>query len=160
MRIRPSADGGAAPRSYRRFSLRAVIVAASWLGVVIGVFVIWPNAYVLIAGAAPVIFFTPTTNSMIIAYRTAVVPDRLQGRVTSVARSLALLGLPLGPLVAAAFAAAAVGDVTTVAWVLLAHITVCVGVLAVCAARIAGVPARGLAAALSPIPRDVRASAN
>jgi MFS family permease len=47
-----------------------------------------------------VIFFTPTTNSMIIAYRTAVVPDRLQGRVTSVARSLALLGLPLGPLVA------------------------------------------------------------
>ena len=57
----------------------------------------------------------------------------------------------LGPLVAAAFAAAAVGDVTTVAWVLLAHMTVCVGVLAVCAARIAGVPARGLAAALSPI---------
>ncbi len=90
----------AAPRFYRRFSLRAVIVAASWLGVVIAVFVIWPNPYVLVAGAAPVIFFTPTTNSMIIAYRTAVVPDRLQGRVTSVARSLALLGLPLGPLVA------------------------------------------------------------
>jgi predicted MFS family arabinose efflux permease len=90
----------APPRFYRRFSLRPVIVAASWLGVVIAVFVIWPTPYALLAGAAPVIFFTPTTNSMIIAYRTTVVPDRLQGRVTSVARSLALLGLPLGPLVA------------------------------------------------------------
>ncbi len=90
----------AAPRLYRRLSMRAVIVAASWLGVTIAACVIWPNPYALVAAAAPVVFFTPTTNAMIIAYRTAVVPDRLQGRVTSVARSLALLGLPLGPLVA------------------------------------------------------------
>jgi MFS family permease len=37
---------------------------------------------------------------MIIGYRVAIVPDRLQGRVNSVARSLALLALPLGPVVA------------------------------------------------------------
>jgi hypothetical protein len=90
----------AAPRFYRRLSLRTVVISASWLGVVLGVFVLKPNVYVLMAASAPVIFFTPTTNSMIIAYRTAVVPDRLQGRVTSVARSLALAGLPLGPLAA------------------------------------------------------------
>jgi hypothetical protein len=30
----------------------------------------------------------------------AIVPDRLQGRVNSVARSLALLAFPLGPVVA------------------------------------------------------------
>jgi MFS family permease len=37
---------------------------------------------------------------MIIGYRVAMVPDRLQGRVNSVARSLALVALPLGPVVA------------------------------------------------------------
>ena len=58
--------------------------------------------------------------------------------------------ISLGPLVAAAFAAAALGGITTVAWALLAHMTVCVGVLAVCAARIAGVSAERLATALAP----------
>lgn len=48
---------------------------------------------------APFILFNPTVNAMIIGYRVAIVPDRLQGRVNSVARSLALLGLPLGPVV-------------------------------------------------------------
>jgi len=37
---------------------------------------------------------------MVIGYRVAIVPDRLQGRVNSVARSLALLAFPLGPVVA------------------------------------------------------------
>jgi hypothetical protein len=36
----------------------------------------------------------------VIGYRVAIVPDRLQGRVNSVARSLALLAFPLGPVVA------------------------------------------------------------
>ena len=35
---------------------------------------------------------------MIIGYRVAVVPDRLTGRVNSVARTIALCGMPLGPL--------------------------------------------------------------
>jgi ABC-type molybdate transport system permease subunit len=46
------------------------------------------------------VFFGPTLNAMIIGYRVAMVPDRLQGRVNSVARSLALVALPLGPVVA------------------------------------------------------------
>ena len=37
-------------------------------------------------------------NAVIIGYRVAVVPDRLTGRVNSVARTIALCGMPLGPL--------------------------------------------------------------
>ena len=44
--------------------------------------------------------FLATVNAMVIGYRVAIVPDRLQGRVNSVARSLALLAFPLGPVVA------------------------------------------------------------
>ena len=82
--------------------MRTVIVATEWLAVGVGAYVIWPNAFVLVAGCVPCFFLNPTLNAMIIGYRTALVPDRLQGRVTSVARSLALLGLPLGPVVAGA----------------------------------------------------------
>ena len=39
-------------------------------------------------------------NAIIIGYRVAVVPDRLTGRVNSVARTIALCGMPLGPLAA------------------------------------------------------------
>ena len=57
------------------------------------------RVFVLVAGTIPISFLGPTLNAMIIGYRVAIVPDRLQGRVNSVARSLALLALPLGPVV-------------------------------------------------------------
>jgi MFS family permease len=90
----------AAPRLMRTFSMRAVIIGNMWLVVPIAAFLGRPNAFVLVAGAIPMCFFNPTLNAMIIGYRVAIVPDRLQGRVNSVARSLALLALPLGPVVA------------------------------------------------------------
>jgi MFS family permease len=90
----------AAPWFQRRLTMRAVIVTVQWLAVGVGAYLIWPNVFVLVAASAPCFFLNPTLNAMIIGYRTALVPDRLQGRVTSVARSLALLGLPLGPVVA------------------------------------------------------------
>jgi hypothetical protein len=95
----------AAPRFQRLLTMRAVLITTEWLALGVGAFVIWPNVFVLVAGAVPCFFLTPTLNAMIIGYRTALVPDRLQGRVTSVARSLALLGLPLGPVVAGALLA-------------------------------------------------------
>lgn len=85
--------------------MRTVLVTTEWLALSVGAFLIWPNPFVLVAGAAPCVFLNPTLNAMIIGYRTALVPDRLQGRVTSVARSLTLLGLPLGPVVAGALLA-------------------------------------------------------
>lgn len=90
----------AAPRFLRLLPMRAVLVLAAWLAVGIVGFVIEPNVFVLVAGTAPFIFFNPTVNAMVIGYRVAIVPDRLQGRVNSVARSLALLAFPLGPVVA------------------------------------------------------------
>jgi MFS family permease len=90
----------AAPRFLRLLPMRAVLVLSAWLSVGIVAFVIEPNVFVLVAGTAPLIFFNPTVNAMVIGYRVAIVPDRLQGRVNSVARSLALLAFPLGPVVA------------------------------------------------------------
>jgi MFS family permease len=90
----------AAPRFLRLLPMRAVLVLSAWLAVGIVAFVIVPNVFVLVAGTAPLIFFNPTVNAMVIGYRVAIVPDRLQGRVNSVARSLALLAFPLGPVVA------------------------------------------------------------
>ena len=90
----------AAPRFLRLLPMRAVLVLSAWLALGIVAFVIKPNVFVLVAGTAPLIFFNPTVNAMVIGYRVAIVPDRLQGRVNSVARSLALLAFPLGPVVA------------------------------------------------------------
>jgi hypothetical protein len=90
----------AAPRFLRLLPMRTVLVLSAWLALGLVAFVIEPNVFVLVAGTAPLIFFNPTVNAMVIGYRVAIVPDRLQGRVNSVARSLALLAFPLGPVVA------------------------------------------------------------
>jgi len=117
----------AAPRLHRLLSMRTAIVGSAWLALGIGVFLIWPNVFVLVAGAAPLLFVNPTVNAMIIGYRVAIVPDRLQGRVNSVARSLALVGLPLGPVVAGVLLASFSARTTVaflLAWfVLLAVVT-------------------------------------
>jgi MFS transporter len=90
----------AAPRFLRLLPMRTVLVLAAWLSLGIVAFVAEPNVIVLVAGTGPLIFFNPTVNAMVIGYRVAIVPDRLQGRVNSVARSLALLAFPLGPVAA------------------------------------------------------------
>lgn len=90
----------AAPRLMRIFSMRTVIIGNMWLAVPLAAFLAKPDVFVLVASSIPFSFFNPTLNAMIIGYRVAIVPDRLQGRVNSVARSLALLALPLGPVVA------------------------------------------------------------
>jgi len=87
-------------RFLRLLPMRSVLVLAAWLALGLVAFVVEPNVVVLVAGTAPLIFFNPTVNAMVIGYRVALVPDRLQGRVNSVARSLALLAYPLGPVVA------------------------------------------------------------
>lgn len=87
------------PRLQRLLSMRAILLVTFWIGLGIGVYVLEPNVWLLVAGAAPLALVNPTLNAVVIGYRVAVVPDRLQGRVNSVARLLAQLGAPLGPLV-------------------------------------------------------------
>jgi len=90
----------AAPRITRLLSMRALVVVNLWLNLAIVAFVIVPSAYVLLGAVIPVAFFIPAGNAAIIGYRTAVTPDHLIGRVSSVARNIALLAQPLGPLAA------------------------------------------------------------
>jgi MFS family permease len=117
----------AAPRFLRLLPMRAVLVLSAWLAVGLVAFVIEPNVFVLVAGTAPLIFFNPTVNAMVIGYRVAIVPDRLQGRVNSVARSLALLAFPLGPVVAglllASYSARTTAALVLAGFVILAIVT-------------------------------------
>ncbi len=89
-----------APFISRLLSMRAIVLLNMWIAGAIGAFVVWPSVWVLLVSNLPTAFVLPALNSVVIGYRTAVTPDRLIGRVSSVARNLALLGQPLGPLVA------------------------------------------------------------
>ena len=80
--------------------MRTIVVGSFWLQLGIAAFVVRPSIYVLLVGAIPAAFFGPSVNAIVIGYRVAVVPDRLTGRVNSVARTIALCGAPLGPLAA------------------------------------------------------------
>jgi MFS family permease len=88
------------PYFQRRLSMRTIVLAGFWLQLGIVAFVVEPNVYVLLAGWLPAAVFLPTGNSTVIGYRVAVVPDHLTSRVNGVARTIALSGLPLGPLAA------------------------------------------------------------
>ena len=105
----------AAPLFQRLFSMRTIVVGNFWIVLAVVAFVLDPSVYVLLAGALPLAFFNPTLNSVVIGYRIAVVPDRLVGRVNSVARNMALLAQPLGPL-AAGFLLGSVSARATVAF--------------------------------------------
>jgi MFS family permease len=89
-----------APRLQRRLSMKTIVLTSFWVQLGIAAFVVKPNVYVLVAGTVPMALLLPTANSTVIGYRVAVVPDRLTSRVNGVARTIALSGLPLGPLVA------------------------------------------------------------
>jgi predicted MFS family arabinose efflux permease len=88
----------ASPRLQRRLSMRTFIVVGIWLQLFIAAFVLKPSIYVLLVASLPAAFIGPSVAAVVIGYRVAVVPDRLTGRVNSVARTIALCGLPLGPL--------------------------------------------------------------
>jgi MFS family permease len=92
------AGSAASPRLQKRFSMRQFVVGGFWLQLSIVAFVVKPSIYVLLGGTIPAAFLGPSVNAVVIGYRVAVVPDRLTGRVNSVARTIALLGMPLGPL--------------------------------------------------------------
>ena len=95
-----------APHAARRLSMRTIMLLNQWLN---GLFVLYlavPSPYVLVACVLPVAFVSPWLNAVVIGYRTAVTPDHLVGRVSSVARNIALLAQPLGPLAAGLLLAA------------------------------------------------------
>jgi len=90
----------AAPRVQRFLSMRTIVLESFWVQLGIVAFVFKPSVYVLLVGAIPAALSFPSVNAIVIGYRVAVVPDRLTGRVNSVARTIALCGAPFGPLAA------------------------------------------------------------
>jgi MFS family permease len=84
----------------RRLPVRGVLLLELWTWVGCGLFVIWPNVYVLTASILPTALAIPSTDSVVHSYRFAMTPDRLIGRVASVWTTIGLAIAPLGPLVA------------------------------------------------------------
>ena len=88
------------PLVRRRLPVRGVLLLELWTWVGCGLFVIWPNVYVLTASILPTALAIPSTDSVVHSYRYAMTPDRLMGRVASVWTTIGLAIAPLGPLVA------------------------------------------------------------
>jgi predicted MFS family arabinose efflux permease len=89
-----------APRMTKLLPVRTIMLLNQWLNGLFVLYVFFRSPYVLAACVLPVAFVSPWLNSVIVGYRTAVTPDHLIGRVSSVARNLAFIGMPLGPLAA------------------------------------------------------------
>jgi MFS family permease len=84
----------------RLLPVRGVLLLELWTWTGCGLFLIWPNVYVLTASILPTAVAIPSTDSVVRSYELAMTPDRLLGRVESVRSSIALLIAPLGPLTA------------------------------------------------------------
>jgi hypothetical protein len=77
-----------------------VLLLELWTWTGCGLFLVWPNVYVLTASILPTALAIPSTDSVVNSYQLAMTPDRLIGRVESVRSTIALLIAPLGPLTA------------------------------------------------------------
>jgi Major Facilitator Superfamily len=80
--------------------VRGVLLLELWTWVGCGLFLVWPNVYVLTASILPTALAIPSTDSVVHSYQLAMTPDRLVGRVESVRSTIALLIAPFGPLAA------------------------------------------------------------
>ena len=98
----------------RRLSMRAILVTELWGAVAIVAFLVHPSVYALVLGVLPQAFVMPISDTVLSAYRFAVTPDRLLGRVSSATTTIAIVVMPLGPL-AAGFLLDAYSPRTTIA---------------------------------------------
>ena len=86
-----------APYFQRRFTFGQVIIASCWFGALaMALYLVAPNMLAL----AIISFFSfisgPIYNVVQFSYRSALIPDELQGRVNSVFRLIAFGGQPIG----------------------------------------------------------------
>ncbi|TMC35971.1 MAG: MFS transporter [Chloroflexi bacterium] len=81
----------------KRFSFGQVIIGTSWaFALVMPFYIIAPDPFVLSILTAAVFISGPIYNVVQFSYRSALIPDELQGRVNSVFRLIAFGGQPLG----------------------------------------------------------------
>ncbi len=81
----------------KRLSFGQAIIGTSWLfAIFIPLYIIAPNPLVLGIITAATVVAGPIYNVVQFSYRSAIIPDELQGRVNSVFRLIAFGGQPLG----------------------------------------------------------------
>ncbi len=81
----------------KRFTFGQSIIGTSWIfALVMPFYIIAPNPIVLGILTAAAFIAGPVYNVVQFSYRSAIVPDELQGRVNSVFRLIAFGGQPLG----------------------------------------------------------------
>ena len=88
-----------APMLQRRLSPRLVLIGETWvIALVVPLLLVTHDALALglIVAAAEAV--TPVTNSIIVSYRVALAPDRLQGRVQAASTLISFSAGWLGPL--------------------------------------------------------------
>jgi MFS family permease len=90
----------ATPLVRRLLPMHAIILSEFWAAFGYLAFLAWPSVYVLAVAFAVQAFCFPNTDSAIAAYNYALIPDRLLGRALSVADTLRVVAVPLGPLAA------------------------------------------------------------
>ena len=87
----------AATSIQKRFSFGQVIIGTTWFSaLILPLYAIAPNPLVLGILSAASFFGGPVYNVVQFSYRSAIIPDELQGRVNSVFRLIAFGGQPLG----------------------------------------------------------------
>jgi MFS family permease len=88
-----------APALQRRLSPRLVLVGETWvIALVLPLLLVAYNALLLGVILAVAELVTPVTNSIVVSYRVALAPDRLQGRVQAASTLLSFSAGWLGPL--------------------------------------------------------------
>jgi MFS family permease len=88
-----------APTLQRRVSIRTVLIGESCvMALVLPLLLLTREAVLLGLIVAAAEFLTPVTNSIVVSYRVALAPDRLQGRVQAAATLLSSSATWLGPL--------------------------------------------------------------
>jgi predicted MFS family arabinose efflux permease len=81
----------------KRFSFGQVIIATTWIAALtLPLYTIAPNPFALGVLTALIFIMGPIYNVVQFSYRSAIIPDELQGRVNSVFRLIAFGGQPLG----------------------------------------------------------------
>ncbi|HEY1518366.1 MAG TPA: MFS transporter [Solirubrobacteraceae bacterium] len=88
-----------APRLLGRLSPRTVLIGENWLiALAIPLLLLVDNVFLLGAIVAAAELITPVTNSIVVGYRVALAPDRLQGRVQAGSTLISFSVAWAGPL--------------------------------------------------------------
>jgi predicted MFS family arabinose efflux permease len=96
----------AAPRLIARFRTGALTVVIAWSFVPLAVpMIFWNNPLVVSAALSAGLFLNPAGNAGIGAYRMAMTPSDLQGRIQSTNQFVSMSTMPLSPLLAGALLA-------------------------------------------------------